>query len=87
MIRMIVEVFYDIYAFTIVLALTILAFGNSLYILALNAMNVQIEQMVDDSTATTPVELYGENQLAYCTGLLIQYCIRVSGLSLCGSIR
>ena len=38
MIRMIVEVFYDIYAFTIVLALTIFAFGNSLYILADNAL-------------------------------------------------
>ncbi len=38
MIRMIIEVFYDMYTFIIVLALAMLAFGNAFYILAVNAL-------------------------------------------------
>lgn len=40
MIRMIMEVFIDMYTFVIVLFLAFIAFGNAIYILAVNALEV-----------------------------------------------
>jgi hypothetical protein len=37
MIRMVIEVFYDMYTFTIILGLAMLAFANFFYILAVNS--------------------------------------------------
>jgi hypothetical protein len=53
MIRMITEVFYDMYTFLIVLAIAMLAFGNSFYILAVNAYQFEIIGMTSEEIADT----------------------------------